>query len=195
MSTRLKQEFRKIYYAKRREISATIRHQAALTAAEHFLQYDLFKQSQAIACYMPFRDEFDVTPLISKIWREKKQCYLPVLTKEKVLSFVCYDEGDKLIANRYSILEPQNTFKRIQASNLDMVIMPLVVFDTYGHRLGMGGGYYDRTFAFLRYQINKKPLLVGVAYALQQAELVPTDPWDVNLQVVMTENGLFHCET
>ena len=76
-----------------------------------------------------------------------------------------------------------------------MVVIPLVVFDIYGHRLGTGGGYYDRTFAFLRHQTNKKPLLAGVGYALQQAELVPTDPWDVNLQVVVTENKLLYCET
>ncbi|OGT36839.1 MAG: 5-formyltetrahydrofolate cyclo-ligase [Gammaproteobacteria bacterium RIFCSPHIGHO2_12_FULL_37_14] len=195
MSARLKQELRKQYYAKRREISNPIRQLAAHTAADHFVDQDVFKQSNFIACYMPFRDEFDSTQLIQKIWHANKSCYLPILTEKKLLYFVRYDEGDKLVTNRYSILEPENTLRKIPVGDLDLVIVPIVVFDSFGHRLGTGGGYYDRTFAFLhQHQLSKKPLMMGLCFAFQQAELVPTDPWDINLQAVMTEKGLIHCE-
>ena len=191
MSTRLKQELRKIYYVKRREVSIPLRQQASRAAAEYLLQSEDFNQSHHIACYTPFRDEFDSNPVIQSIWQANKQCYLPVLTEKKELFFVLYNEGDKLLTNRYSILEPENTVRKISAQSLDMVVTPLVVFDAAGHRLGTGGGYYDRTFAFLRQDKKaKKPILIGLAFALQQAEHVPTDPWDVNLQAVITENGI-----
>ncbi|OGT41789.1 MAG: 5-formyltetrahydrofolate cyclo-ligase [Gammaproteobacteria bacterium RIFCSPHIGHO2_12_FULL_37_34] len=194
MSARLKQELRKIYYAKRREIPTLVRQQTSRMAADYFLQLDLFEHSQHIACYTPFRDEFDSIPVIQKIWQANKLCYLPILTEKKELFFVRYNEGDKLITNRYSILEPHNTLRRIQAQDLDMVVTPLVVFDTDGHRLGTGGGYYDRTFAFLRQnEKHKKPWMVGLCFSIQQAEQVPTDPWDINLQAVVTENGMIDC--
>ena len=194
MSARLKQELRKIYYAKRREVPLLIRQQASRVAAEHLFKYAAFQKSKHIACYSPFRDEFDSTSVIQKIWQVNKICYLPILTEKKELFFVRYDEGDKLLTNRYSILEPENTSRKIKPQDLDMVITPLVVFDSLGHRLGTGGGYYDRTFAFLHQgKAFNKPWMIGLGFAIQQAEQIPTDPWDINLHAVVTENTVIEC--
>ena len=149
----------------------------------------IFASSKTIACYLPFQSEFNSEPLIEVIWQKNKICYLPILTEKKSLYFVRYDQGDPLILNRYAIREPQNTAKIIPAEKLDLVMMPLLAFDLAGHRLGIGGGYYDKTFSFLHDHPTKKPLLIGLAYAAQQAEQLPADPWDIHLNGVVTEEG------
>lgn len=83
-----------------------------------------------------------------------------------------------------------NKTHELQAEDLDIVITPLAAFDLQGHRLGTGGGYYDRTFAFLQKNTVKKPKIIGLAYAEQQAELLPHDQWDIDLDGVVTEKGI-----
>lgn len=184
---KLRQQFRDI----RSKISPKYREEAALGAANFFKQSKLFAQSECIACYLPFKDEFDSSPLIEFIWQGKKTCYLPVLAKdEKSLLFVLYEYGDALHFNPFSILEPVNITRQIAANSLDLVITPLVAFDSMGHRLGTGGGYYDRTFAFLNADQVQTPRMVGLAYAAQQAGAVPADPWDISLQEVITEKQI-----
>ena len=79
----------------------------------------------------------------------------------------------------------------MNARRLDVMLLPLVGFDSEGRRLGMGGGYYDATLAYLRSRRRwRKPLLVGVAYACQQLKEVPAEPWDVRLDMILTEKGL-----
>ncbi len=125
--------------------------------------------------------------MIEGVWKAKKHCYLPVLTEKNALFFVRYQYGDALHLNRYSIFEPIDHTHILAAENLDSVLMPLVAFDKQGHRLGAGGGYYDRTFGFLAPSSSKKPHMIGLAYAVQEAEFIPSDPWDIALNGVVTE--------
>jgi 5-formyltetrahydrofolate cyclo-ligase len=149
-----------------------------------------FPQSQHIACYIPYQDEFDATPLIEAVWAAKKACYVPVVQAEKWLRFVRYDDGAALRKNQYGILEPTRQEQVIPPDELDVVVLPLLAFDRYGHRLGTGGGYYDRTFAFLRGEENPKPSLVGLAYAAQETTEIEADPWDVPLNAIVTEKNV-----
>lgn len=119
------------------------------------------------------------------IWRDKKRCYLPILQKDKTLKFVEYSEGGELKKNQYGIDEPICLDKQIVAVDLDLVIVPLLAYDAEGNRLGTGGGYYDRTFSFRREATSKKPLLLGLGYAEQQAEHLPADEWDIRLDGVI----------
>jgi 5-formyltetrahydrofolate cyclo-ligase len=185
-----KLELRKHFRELRSQIPLSYRSQAADAAAELFSQHLMFKQSDAIACYLHFKNEFDSQPIIDAIWQANKRCYLPVLTEENTLRFFPYHEGDELHVNRYSIFEPVNKTQEIAASDLQLVLMPLLAFDLQGHRLGAGGGYYDRSFAFVRETLFKKPRLIGLGYAAQQAESLPCDDWDVNLDGIVTER---HC--
>ena len=148
-------------------------------------------QREHVACYLPFNDEFDSWPVIEAVWQAKKYCYLPILSQsdEKSLCFVRYDYGEALHQNRYGILEPVNISRIMLPNLLDIVVTPLIAFDVLGHRLGTGGGYYDRTFAFLHEQQDKKPVMVGLGYAAQQVALLPSDPWDVMMGGVVTEDG------
>lgn len=181
---------RKQFSEIRRQISLPLRKQAAHAAADILTRHELFHRSQHIACYFGFGDEFDTVPIMDAVWRAKKHCYLPVLTDENTLQFFAYEKGDALNPNRYSIQEPVNTFDEMPAANLDIVIVPLIAFDLQGHRLGTGGGYYDRTFSFIKNKSAHRPFIMGLAYAAQQEESLPHDDWDVPLASVLTEQQL-----
>jgi 5-formyltetrahydrofolate cyclo-ligase len=174
------------------QLSNDYRSKAAVDAAKHLISQSLFQQSEHIACYMPYRAELSPEPLIHHIWQANKKCYLPRLTSEKSLEFMLYQENDALEPNQFGILEPLASAEKIAVEQLDLVVVPLVAFDLFGHRLGTGGGYYDRTFAFKKLASDEKPSLFGFAYAVQQADRLPVDEWDVMLQGVVTEKEFFH---
>ena len=115
---------RKKYQATRSQIPTPLRQEAGVQAAQLLANLPLFKQSQKIACYLPFKDEFDSSPVIEAIWKAKKHCYLPVLSEkeENALSFVRYEYGDSLRLNKFSILEPSKPKHIIEPQNLELVI-------------------------------------------------------------------------
>ncbi|ORU91679.1 MAG: 5-formyltetrahydrofolate cyclo-ligase [Cycloclasticus sp. symbiont of Bathymodiolus heckerae] len=114
---------------------------------------------------------------------------MPVLKKHS-LQFVRYSWGDELINNSFNIAEPLTT-EKLPPKLLSTILIPLVGFDREGHRLGMGGGYYDRTLNFmLQKSCQKKPLLIGVGYSLQKVNHIQAQPWDVPLDAIVTECGL-----
>jgi len=183
-----------------RSLRKAIPHQKRILAAEeavkHLLREPLFEQSERIGCYVASPEEFDCSLIIEAIRQLKKKCYLPIISKsqEKFLEFAEYNKHDELKPNQFQILEPINT-PVISPAALDLVIAPLVGFDSQGNRLGMGAGFYDRTFSFLNININKKketkPILIGLGYQSQQIAELPREPWDVRLQAVLTEKGFY----
>ena len=113
---------------------------------------------------------------------------LPVLHGE-TLRFAPWRAGDPLVTNRYGIPEPDiEPASALDAREMALVVAPLVGFDRHGQRLGMGGGWYDRSFAF-RQAAPAPPLLVGAAFASQQVEALDVAPWDVALDAVCTESA------
>ncbi len=167
---------------------------AAHAATQQFLESPLFNTSYRIACYLAHEEEFASQPMIQAICHAGKTCYLPVLPTQnkepgETLDFIAYQPGDNLRPNRYNILEPTGA-EKIPATELDLVLVPLVAFDLVGNRVGMGAGYYDRTFAFLLQEQITKPFLFGLAYDMQQVDVLPWDAWDVPLDGVITEKRL-----
>lgn len=151
----------------------------------------IFQESQHIAFYVAVNGELDPQPLLEAAWEQQKTCYLPILHPQQPssLQFVIYQPGDRLIKNRYGILEPELT-NAVLAQTLDLVLMPLVAFDAEGNRVGMGCGYYDRVFAFK--QKNKsKPCLIGLAYEFQKIEQLFPQAWDVPMNMVVTEKTIY----
>jgi 5-formyltetrahydrofolate cyclo-ligase len=122
-----------------------------------------------------------------------KVCYLPVITPRQSLWFAPYAEGDPLALNRFGIPEPARPgLSLVGARALDLILTPLVAFDDQGHRLGMGGGFYDRTLSFLRQRHAwHKPRLLGVAHELQRISALTAEPWDVPLDGVATDMQLY----
>lgn len=152
----------------------------------------LILNSQRIAAYLAADGEIDPYPLIESLWSLGKTVYLPVLvpfTRNR-LWFARYDPDTRLVTNRYGIPEPRQQLLTRPAA-LDLVLTPLVAFDLAGHRIGMGGGFYDRSFAFLLERRHwRKPVLLGIAYAFQQQRSITAERWDVPLNAIATEAGV-----
>jgi len=155
----------------------------------------LFRVSQRIALYLPNGGEIDPQPLMERIWAAKKFCYLPILSRLRHdrLWFAPYTPDIPLTLNRFGIPEPSVPARRwVRAQELDLVLLPLVAFDMQGNRLGMGGGFYDKSLAFLRTRrVWRKPHLIGLAHDFQRVDALETCAWDVPLQAVATDRTLY----
>ena len=144
-------------------------------------------QGAVVAGYDPIRDEADPRALMSALAAQGHALALPsVATPRAALLFRSWKMGDALTPNAYGIAEP---LPEARAVVPDVVLVPLLAFDSQGHRLGYGGGYYDRTFDSL-----PQARRIGIAYAGQEVENVPREPHDHRLDMIVTENGVrrFH---
>lgn len=188
-------EIRKYIRQHRRGLSPHQRTQAALAFSKQALRWRRFLNSQRIAFYLPNDGELDLRPLMNLAWKMGKSCYLPVISKttHNRLWFAPYREGQPLRPNCFNIPEPASgKFSGLSAKYLDLIMMPLVAFDRSGNRLGMGGGFYDRTLAYLRHRNHwQRPFLAGVAYEFQCVDQLPVQDWDVPLNAVITEQSLY----
>jgi len=158
---------------------------------------DLYR-ARHIAIYLANDGEIDPHLYITMGRRKGIRFYLPVLhpVYPGKLVFRPYDEGMKLTPNRFGIPEPAfSSDSRRPPWALDAVLFPLVGFDRKGGRLGMGGGFYDRTFAFSRIRPRLAPKLIGLAHDFQQVEQLPVEPWDIPLHSIVTDQGCYRVET
>jgi 5-formyltetrahydrofolate cyclo-ligase len=148
--------------------------------------------ARRIACYLANDGEIDPGPAMGLLRRGGRRILLPVLHGE-TLWFLPYHPETPLARNRFGIPEPAvSARRRCPARNLDVVLVPLVAFDAAGNRLGMGGGFYDRTFAYLRNRaVWKRPLLIGVAYEFQRLDALPSQAWDIPMHGIATEKRLY----
>jgi 5-formyltetrahydrofolate cyclo-ligase len=189
-----RQQLRQQLRLQRQALTAPQRAALSAQASRHAANHRLFRAARHIACYLANDAELDLTALINQAWAVGKTVYLPVLSSihRNHLHFLPYAPGDELVPNRFGIPEPVLRSRRvIDIASLDLVFTPLVGFDSGGNRLGMGGGFYDRTFAFLRRRHSwRKPRLLGVAFDCQRAAQLPPQPWDVPLDAVVTESGV-----
>ena len=153
---------------------------AVLKAGKHFAQslekHPLFITSQHIALYWSCQNEVDMRASIDLCHARNKNCYLPVVMAGKLLGFAAYTPNTMMHTNTLGIMEPiQPTL--IPPEALDMVIVPSIAIDMRGNRIGMGAGYYDRTFAFITE--TKKPLLIAAIYPFQLVDAITPHAHDV----------------
>lgn len=154
-----------------------------------------FRHSQRIAFYIACGGEIDPVPLMLQAHKAGKRIYLPILRQRPAhgLWFAPYRLGDPLVQNRFKIPEPEAHHRRIAMPwSLDMVFVPLVAFDITGNRLGMGGGFYDRTFAYRRLRNHwRGPKLIGLAHNFQCVDQLSKQAWDIPLDAVITERAIY----
>lgn len=186
--TQLRREMR----ARRRALSASEAHHAAQNLRRLALRHGLLRHAR-IGFYLPLAEEIDLVPLINSALWLRRACFLPVVPQRfaRRLWFSRIGPQDAWYQNRFGIYE-HGSRERVRAPGLDILFVPLVAFDTQGNRLGMGGGFYDASLAYLRTrQVYRKPKLIGVAYDFQHVASLPHEPWDVPLQAVLTERALY----
>ena len=189
---------RKQLRARRLALTPEQQAHAAQALLRKLMSLPLFMRSQHVALYWAMDGEIDLTPVAEQCWKMGKHCYLPVLhpNQARQLWFVRYTPDTALKLNRFKIPEPNHRIaQKLPAHLLDMVLLPLVGFDANGARLGMGGGFYDATFAFKQKPAAQtkptgKPWLFGVAHACQQVDELTTAAWDIPLQGVVTDTDV-----
>ncbi len=178
---------------RRRQLS---RHQQAFAAQQlfrHLRQLSLFRRSRRIAFYVARDGEISPHLLMRQARAMGKRCYLPVMRKDRScrLFFMPYEPGSTRRESRYRIEEPRYAPARALApAALNLVLMPLVAFDDSGARLGMGKGYYDRSFAFTRRGLWPVRL-VGLAHECQRVEKLEAAIWDVPLEMIATDRKVY----
>lgn len=193
-----KAEIRRGIRRQRRQLSLRERTHAVHRLTAVLRRSRWYQHSRHIACYWATDGEMDLGAFLQRAHQDGRAIYLPVLERGPVrnLRFHRYHPGEHLRVNRFGIPEPlPRQSNRIACRRLDLVLVPLVAFDRQGHRLGMGAGFYDRTFAFLRQWRGRwrHPRLLGVAFSFQRIAELPAEPWDVPLAGVATERGLIRC--
>lgn len=194
----LKEDKRALRRFLRRQRQALSQHEQRL-AAERLCQrlktLPEIRRARRISLYLPVNGEIDPTPLLPWLRQRNVDIYLPVLRpfSAKHLWFVAYRPDTPMVKNRFGIWEPDVRFSaqrrnRLPAWALDTLIVPLVGFDANANRMGMGGGFYDRSLSFM-HRPGPSPTLIGVAHACQQVVSLPVEPWDVPLQAVVSDQG------
>ena len=180
-------ELRKKALRKRREMTAENRAQASQKICERVISSREFLSASLIACYLPMHDEVDTRLIIERAWRANKRIFIPITRNIGEMLFREIRPDTTLQLNQMTIWEPQSG-DFISPRNLQLVVTPTVAFDKYLHRVGMGGGYYDRCFSFLQHRKHWiKPKLAGVAFKCQEIEEITPNTWDIRLYRMFTE--------
>jgi 5-formyltetrahydrofolate cyclo-ligase len=180
-------EFRRKALRARREMNAEDRAIASKIICDKVTNSRAFMSAKLVACYLPMSDEVDTRLIIERGWRANKRIFVPITHDNGKMFFREIRPDTTLHRNRMAIWEPQSG-SFISPRQLQLVVTPTVAFDTSNHRIGMGGGYYDRCFSFLRYRRHWiKPKLFGVAFDCQRIEKISPNTWDVRLSNTFCE--------
>ena len=186
----IKNQLREILKTQRQTLSVQDQKKSSQAVFKIFLDSHYWQKNQnkiqTIAVYQAIQNELSLEPFIKFFWESNKKIYLPILNpdpKIKVLKFSRYLPNTIFQNNIFGIPEPVSQ-EFLAPENLDLVLTPLLCFDSQGHRLGMGGGYYDATFS----QKSPKTDLIGCAYEFQEINQLPVEPWDIQLQGIVTEH-------
>ena len=155
---------------------------------DRFMHHERINKASCVALYMSVDGEVDTAGVINWCLNNNIQVALPVLHPfcKGHLLFLNYDKNTIMINNKYGIPEPELDVRNVIPLNrIDIMCTPLVAYDSHGNRLGMGGGYYDRTLQIYN-QTGKGPYPVGLALDIQEVEALPTEIWDVPLPEIIT---------
>ena len=184
-------ELRQRNRKRRAELDADQLEVAANALADRILLLDEFRQAQRVAAYFAVNGEIGLTPLIDHALTQGKNVYLPNLDQQ-ALRFSPYFHQQKMRINKFRLPEPDvDATEMLAPDELDLVLAPLVVFDANRNRIGMGGGFYDRSFAFRKNPEHKRPVLIGVAHELQRIDQIVPEEWDVQLDMIVTDQAMY----
>jgi 5-formyltetrahydrofolate cyclo-ligase len=189
-------EIRQLIRQKRQSLDAATQQQQSLLLAKSLTTHPKVLNAKTIAIYLTNDGELNTDKFIRACWENQIKTYLPVLHpfSKGHLLFLHYHAQTVMLRNKYNILEPKlNVQDVIPLEQLDIIFTPLVAFDTSGARLGMGGGYYDRTLSkwYAQKELTAKPYPIGLAHDFQQVDKIPSEHWDIPIPEIITPNQHF----
>ena len=171
----------------RRNISRQQRDQLDHAIQQHLSTLIQLNTAKSLAVYWPFDGEPDITPICGQLYEDGVEIALPRIAESgNEMTFHSWQPQQVLEPNRFGVPEPQNS-DQVSLSRFEILAVPLVGYDQLGNRIGMGSGFYDRHLESIRNSAS--PLRVGIAYSLQEVELVNHNDWDIPLHGVINENG------
>lgn len=177
---------RTLIRTRRNELSENSQRQASIQIAKQLMTHPKIQSAKTIALYLANDGELDLMPFIRWCWQNNKHVYLPVLHPfcSGHLLFLLYEDNTKMAENIFGINEPiLDVTKVCPLIQLDVLCTPLVAFDNTGARLGMGGGFYDRTL--MNWQ-QHQTYPMGIAHDCQLTDNIPVEYWDIPLPEIIT---------
>ena len=198
MTIELRNSLRTTLRETRQSLSAEEQILAAKNVFNLLGNQDFFRVAQRIAFYQVIDGEINPRLLRDLALNEGKSCFLPVVTQDNpdYMSFAPYNEQTVLVENQWGIEEPRMPDVLVPATDFDVVFVPLVGFNEQCYRLGMGKGFYDRTFSFKIFNRRSSPLLVGLAHECQLVpDNLPVEGWDVRLDAIATDKKIYRPDT
>ena len=186
------QQIRQQYRQRRHKLSAVEQQQSAYQLSLNLNQFLRYSNGLKLGSYLATQSEISMNPWIANT--DRHRIYLPVLYEviQPKLRFAELTDLTQWKANKYNILEPECHWgETLHPRQLDIIFLPLVAFDREGYRLGMGGGFYDRSTAFRQSRKHwQKPRLIGIAHSCQEHTGLPRQPWDVPLDGLITDQEI-----
>ena len=185
---------RKYMRVQRNQLSPQQQLAEAKKLSQQLFSLPAMQRAHNIAVYLANDGEIDPIVFSERALYRGKHIVLPSMhpLRKGHMEFGPYH--GKRRENQFGIEEPDGKFNTmLQGKQLDIVLMPLVAFDAQGGRLGMGGGYYDRTFEFLKNSSTQKPKLIGLAHDFQLVDELPIESWDIPLNAIVTSQGIINC--
>lgn len=183
----IKENIRQTCIKMRKSLSPFEQSQASKKVCTHITSMDTFQKARKIALYVAINGEIDLSYLINTEQSNKKTFFFPITRRDHTLIFLPVTSKTSFVKNKMGILEPDlPSSLAVNSYELDIIFIPVVAFDECGSRIGMGGGYYDRTLAN-----NTESFLIGVAYEAQKQPFINSESWDISLNAVVTQNKIY----
>ncbi len=186
-----KQTLRREIRTRLRALTPATHAEASLVICELAANLPAFSQSRCVALFAPLPSEPDIHPLIEEAWAEGKRVVLPLMIKQGPTPVLDWHEvtswDDVIVPGPFGLREPEPLrCPRVPIAELDCVFVPGIAFDSQGHRLGRGGGFYDTFLA----QAPATLPAIGLFFSAQKVPSVPREPHDQSLRTILTEDGL-----
>ncbi|MGK6311992.1 5-formyltetrahydrofolate cyclo-ligase [Neorhizobium sp. DT-125] len=182
---RSKAELRAERLAARDAIPPVERVEKSLTIASHGEAAIHFDAGAIVSGFLPIRSEVDPRPLMAHLRDRSARLCVPVILDKRTIVFRELIRGAELVPGTFGTFGPGPEAAELDP---DVMLMPLSAFDAAGHRIGYGGGYYDRAIHRL-HQKGRRPKLIGIAFDCQEVASVPFEPHDIRLDAILTESG------
>ncbi len=189
----MKEKLRNEILLKRNQLTPDEVDRLSASIMSRFLALEFYQKAKNIMLYLDFRNEVKTGPLIAQMLNEKKQVLIPVINPSDYSMVVSElkDPQNDLFPGKFGLMEPnKDTLRAVDPKTIDLVLVPGLVFDKNGYRIGFGAGYYDRFLPKLGPHVP----LISLAYELQVVDVVPKETYDVPVHMIITEKRIMQCQ-